>query len=232
LGILLPCLIAGFGWGDWIGGLFIAGFAKAVFIQHATFCINSLAHYWGSFTYSDQRTPRDSYIVSLFTFGEGYHNFHHEFPYDYRNGLLWYHYDPGKWVISTFNKFGWTYNLKRFKPTLFTKGIIQMKQKRIDEEKMKLNWGLSPDKLPLMTIQQFESRVAEGACLILLEEYILDVTKFKNEHPGGKSFINSYLGKDASNAYNGSIYNHSNAARNEAVTLRVARLDLQGSKKQ
>jgi stearoyl-CoA desaturase (delta-9 desaturase) len=51
---------------------------------------------WGTATYSDQRTPRDSYLVSLFTFGEGYHNFHHEFPYDYRNGLLWYHYDPGK----------------------------------------------------------------------------------------------------------------------------------------
>jgi stearoyl-CoA desaturase (delta-9 desaturase) len=90
--------IAGLGWGDWLGGLFIGGFAKAVFIQHATFFINSLAHFWGDFTYSDQRTPRDSYIVSLFTFGEGYHNFHHEFPYDYRNGLRWMHYDPGKFL--------------------------------------------------------------------------------------------------------------------------------------
>jgi stearoyl-CoA desaturase (delta-9 desaturase) len=94
-GLIMPTLIAGFGWGDWLGGLLIAGFTKAVFIQQFTFFINSLAHYWGDATYSDQRTPRDSIFVSLWTWGEGFHNFHHEFPYDYRNGLLWYHYDPG-----------------------------------------------------------------------------------------------------------------------------------------
>jgi stearoyl-CoA desaturase (delta-9 desaturase) len=224
LGIVMPTLIAGLGWGDWLGGLFIGGFAKAVFIQHATFFINSLAHWWGDFTYSDQRTPRDSYLVSLFTFGEGYHNFHHEFPYDYRNGLRWMHYDPGKWLISFLGYFGIAYNLKRFKPDLFEKGVIQMKQKRIDEQKTKYSWGKSVDELPDMSLQQFKSRCAEGAHLIVVDGLVHEVTDFINEHPGGRALIKAYVGKDATLPFNETVYNHSQAARNELANLRVAKL--------
>jgi stearoyl-CoA desaturase (delta-9 desaturase) len=157
-GIIVPTLIVGFGWGDWKGGFFIAGMTKAVLLNHATFCINSLAHMWGTATYSDQRTPRDSYLVSLFTFGEGYHNFHHEFPYDYRNGLLWYHYDPGKWIIRILSFFGLAYNVKRFAPDLFGRGFLQMQQKKLDQQKAKWDWGTPIEKLPFMTLQQFKSR--------------------------------------------------------------------------
>jgi len=75
IGIALPTVISGVFWGDWLGGFFFGAMAKSVFLQHCTFFINSLAHTWGDATYSDQKSPRDSYIVSLFTFGEGYHNF-------------------------------------------------------------------------------------------------------------------------------------------------------------
>ena len=70
-GLLLPAAIAGFGWGDWRGGIFVAALTKAVCLQHSTFFINSLAHIWGDHTFSDQRTPRDNWLVSLVTFGEG-----------------------------------------------------------------------------------------------------------------------------------------------------------------
>lgn len=81
LGFGVPMLIAGYFWDDWKGGLLIGGVLSKVIALHCTFCINSLAHYIGEATYSDQRTPRDSFIAALVTFGEGYHNFHHEFPY-------------------------------------------------------------------------------------------------------------------------------------------------------
>ncbi len=129
LGLILPMCIAGYFWNDWSGGFFYAAMAKSVVLQHCTFFINSLAHTWGDATYSDQKTPRDSYLVSLFTFGEGYHNFHHEFPYDYRNGLSWFHYDPGKWIIRSLHALGLTWNLKRFPSDLFNKGKLTMKQK-------------------------------------------------------------------------------------------------------
>jgi fatty-acid desaturase len=61
-----------------------------VFVHHATFCVNSLAHYVGSHTYADNHTPRDHFVTALVTLGEGYHNFHHEFPQDYRNAIRWF----------------------------------------------------------------------------------------------------------------------------------------------
>jgi stearoyl-CoA desaturase (delta-9 desaturase) len=38
-------------------------------------------------------------VTALVTFGEGYHSFHHRFPFDYRNRIRWYQYDPSKWLI-------------------------------------------------------------------------------------------------------------------------------------
>lgn len=51
------------------------------------FCVNSLAHWLGEQPFDDRRTPRDHFITALVTLGEGYHNFHHEFPSDYRKVL-------------------------------------------------------------------------------------------------------------------------------------------------
>ena len=35
----------------------------------------------------------------MLTFGEGYHSFHHRFPFDYRGSVHWWQYDPNKWLI-------------------------------------------------------------------------------------------------------------------------------------
>ena len=70
-----------------LGGFLIPGVARVVMVQHATFCINSLCHMVGSRPYSTSHTARDSWIAAIFTMGEGYHNYHHEFEWDYRNGV-------------------------------------------------------------------------------------------------------------------------------------------------
>ena len=82
-GIMLPTLICGYGWGDFRGGFFIAGILARVVVMHSTFCINSVAHYMGDITYSTI-SARDNWVTSLITFGEGFHNGHHEFPFDVR----------------------------------------------------------------------------------------------------------------------------------------------------
>lgn len=96
----LPFLIAKFGWNDGFGGLLYAGIIRVFLFQQATNCVNSLAHWLGDQPYADATSPRDHIFTALVTFGEGYHNFHHEFPADYRNGIRWFHYDPTKWFIS------------------------------------------------------------------------------------------------------------------------------------
>jgi stearoyl-CoA desaturase (delta-9 desaturase) len=51
--------------------------------------------------------------MALFTFGEGYHNYHHEFQHDYRNGVKPWQWDPTKWLIWSFSKIGLTSGLRR-----------------------------------------------------------------------------------------------------------------------
>ena len=98
VGLVLPTAIAST-WGDPLGGLFVAGLLRTVVMLQATFCINSLAHLIGTNRYDRRSTARDSLLTSVLTFGEGYHSFHHRFPFDYRSSPTWWHYDPNKWLI-------------------------------------------------------------------------------------------------------------------------------------
>jgi len=184
-----------------------------------------MAHMIGDATYSDQRSPRDSWITSVFTWGEGYHNYHHEFPYDYRNGVKLLSYDPGKWMIAFFAMFGLAYNLKRFPDEVVEKGKIQMQQKVLDRKKEKYFWGLPVDALPTMTMPEFKNQTEQHhAQLIIIDKIVYDVTRFGPTHPAGVKIIQSYIGKDATNAFNGGVYNHSIAARNILDTLSIAKI--------
>ena len=108
--------ILGFAWGGWVsalGAFLIAGVARIVVLQHCTFCINSLCHYMGKRPYSSRCSARDSWLMAIVTFGEGYHNYHHEFQYDYRNGVKPWQIDPTKWMIWTLSKLGLVSKLRR-----------------------------------------------------------------------------------------------------------------------
>jgi len=111
-GFALPMALASL-WGDALGGLIIAGFARVVLNHHCTYMINSVCHYFGSQPYSDKDSSRDSWISALFTYGEGYHNYHHTFPSDYRNGVRAYHWDPTKWLIRVLAWAGHATDLRR-----------------------------------------------------------------------------------------------------------------------
>jgi stearoyl-CoA desaturase (delta-9 desaturase) len=100
-------------WGDAIGTMLVAGWLRIVLQWHATFSINSLTHMFGRRPYSTRTSARDSFWVALVTFGEGYHNFHHRFQIDYRNGVRWYHFDPTKWWIWSMGRLGLTSDLRR-----------------------------------------------------------------------------------------------------------------------
>lgn len=96
----LPLLI-GYFLGDALGCFLLAGVTRTVIVHHSTFLINSFCHLIGKQTYSLGDSSRDSAFVAFLTYGEGFHNFHHRFQYDYRNGVRWYHFDPTKWLIKT-----------------------------------------------------------------------------------------------------------------------------------
>jgi stearoyl-CoA desaturase (delta-9 desaturase) len=106
----------GFLWNGWqgaLGAFLIGGVARVVAVQHSTFFINSACHYFGNRPYSVKCSARDSWFMALFTFGEGYHNYHHEFQYDYRNGVKPWQWDPTKWAIWLLSKLGLVRSLRR-----------------------------------------------------------------------------------------------------------------------
>ena len=106
-------LLLGLMHGDIWGSLLLGGFLRLVVSHHCTFFINSLAHFWGSRPYTTENTARDNGVLALFTWGEGYHNYHHLFQWDYRNGIRWYQWDPTKWLISSLTWVGLARALKR-----------------------------------------------------------------------------------------------------------------------
>jgi stearoyl-CoA desaturase (delta-9 desaturase) len=135
MGFLLPLLI-GYLWGGWtaaLGAFLMAGAARIVFVHHMTFCINSLCHWIGKQPYSSKCTARDSLIMAFFTFGEGYHNFHHEFQYDYRNGVKPWQFDPTKWAIWLLNKSGLVSKLRRVPEEVIVKAQIAERKRRLSE---------------------------------------------------------------------------------------------------
>lgn len=111
----LPALIGALhdGWIGALGGFLIGGVAKVVLVQHSTFFINSACHTIGRQPYSTRCSARDSLVMAVFTFGEGYHNFHHEFQHDYRNGVKPWQWDPTKWMIWLLTKVGLISGLRR-----------------------------------------------------------------------------------------------------------------------
>ncbi|KAI8833937.1 hypothetical protein BC829DRAFT_407534 [Chytridium lagenaria] len=202
--LVLPSLVAGLGWGDYAGGYFYRRF------HHATFC----------------HSPRDHFITALLTLGEGYHNFHHQFPSDYRNAIQWWQYDPTKWSIWVASLFGLTNDLKQFPENEIVKGRVMMQQKKIDEIKKRLDWGVPIETLKVVTFEDVTREIEQTRRpLIIIGDMVYDVTKFMNDHPGGSGFLKSGVGRDMTKAFNGGIYDHSNAARNLMSSMRWAKFE-------
>ena len=221
MGLIFPTIVAGLFWGDWKGGLVYAGILRVFFVQQATFCVNSLAHWLGNQPFDDRNSPRDHIFTALVTLGEGYHNFHHEFPSDYRNAIEWHQYDPTKWCIWTWKQVGLAYDLKQFRYNEIEKGKVQQQQKKLDQKRARLDWGVPLDQLPVLDWDEYIYEVQHGRDLVAVAGVIHDITHFIKDHPGGKSMIRSGIGRDATAMFNGGIYNHSNAAHNLLSTMRV-----------
>ncbi|HTU70751.1 MAG TPA: fatty acid desaturase [Candidatus Baltobacteraceae bacterium] len=91
-GLLL--LLGGWSWVIW------AIFVRLVFTYHATWLVNSAAHFTGYRTYRTMDRSVNSWWVALISWGEGWHNNHHAFPFSARHGLKWFELDCTWWMIK------------------------------------------------------------------------------------------------------------------------------------
>jgi stearoyl-CoA desaturase (Delta-9 desaturase) len=150
MGFFFP-MIVGYFLGSALGGLIVAGALRIIITQQSTFFVNSLSHTLGKRPYEEGITARDSLIVALLTHGEGYHNFHHKFQFDYRNGIRWYHWDPTKWTIQALSWVGLARKLKKISHYEILKARIQNEARRLQQK------GWSNER-----IEQMKDRVLQN----------------------------------------------------------------------
>ena len=107
--------LVGFLFNGMIGGVgcfLLAGLGCTFAVLNSTFFINFVCHLWGQQPHGTSNSSRDSWLVSLVTFAEGYHNYHHMYPTDCRNGPRWHHFDPSKWLIHGLYSLGLATSLR------------------------------------------------------------------------------------------------------------------------
>lgn len=223
MGYLVPALVCEYLDEDFVGGFIWAGCIGTSVQQQLTFCVNSLAHWVGDQPFTAAKSARQSPLaITLFLMGEGYHNYHHEFPTDYRTGIRWYDFDPGKWMISFLSLLGLATNLKRFPQNEINKSILQRKRENLKKEGEAVDWGVPLDELPVWNWEEYEEQTRTGRNLIVIRDAVHDISAFVAEHPGGPALIAGAIGKDATELFEGGVYGHSNAANNLLDNMRIA----------
>lgn len=158
--------ITGWALNDFLGAFIFTWWVRLFALHHSTWFINSLAHTWGDKPFSQEQSAVNNYILSLLTFGEGYHNYHHVFANDYRNGVKWYHFDPTKWAIWSLHKLGLAYDLKWVTEHTINKRLV-IENKQLLMDKLKEIWYVKKDEL--------ENKINE-----LSEEIIDKISQFNH----------------------------------------------------
>ncbi len=148
-GIILPVLLGALT-GHALGAFLIAFCLRTTLVYHTTWCINSFAHTFGQSTYDIDSSAKDYWFTALLTNGEGYHNFHHRFPGDYRNGVRWYDWDPTKWVIRLLSWMGLAHDLIRVSKFRIYSARIQSEKERL--ERIALQKKSEPERLRVMDL--------------------------------------------------------------------------------
>ena len=164
MNLVLPLLL-GVWLGDVIGTVLLVGLLRLVVNHHVTFFINSLAHFWGSRPYTESNSARDNGFLAFLTYGEGYHNFHHIFQADYRNGVRWWQWDPTKWMIGACAQLGLAHNLNRIPDFRIQRALLDTE---FDRARAKLENARDSESLRAMLereYQQFTESVNQWTAL-------------------------------------------------------------------
>lgn len=87
--LLLPTSVPVIFWNeDPIIALFFVYFGRAIVSLNFTWLVNSAAHLYGTRPFDKTIFPVENMVVAFFSVGEGWHNYHHAFPWDYRASEL------------------------------------------------------------------------------------------------------------------------------------------------
>jgi stearoyl-CoA desaturase (delta-9 desaturase) len=104
-------------------------FVSTIAVYHVTYLVNSATHLIGTRRYETKDDSKNSLIVALLTFGEGWHNNHHYYPNSTRQGFFWWEIDITYYVLSFMSMLGLVWDLKTV-----PERILHPKPKRVVEQ--------------------------------------------------------------------------------------------------
>lgn len=113
---VFPAQVAHYGWGEnYWNAMFVAGFLRYVIVLHNTWLVNSAAHLYGDHPYDTASYPAENPVVAFLSGGEGWHSWHHKYPYDYAASEFGFmiQYNAGKAFIDLMCMLGLASNRKR-----------------------------------------------------------------------------------------------------------------------
>jgi len=162
----------------------------------------------------------------------------HAFPHDYRSGPEKTDWDPSKWIIVALAKLGVAWGLRRATIEDIAAARAHMLTNRHDQNAARERVVENKEwTRPTWTEAELEAYIKRrsGACVVLIDGYAVDVTRYLKAHPGGVRLLRDYAfpvegggecskWKEAGWAFNGGVNRHSQAARRRMSQLRVARI--------
>lgn len=111
---IIPTLVPVVWWGeDWYNSFLSQGVIRYINSLNCTWSVNSAAHIWGYKPYDTRIKPSENIVVSLIAIGEGWHNYHHVFPWDYKAAELGTKLNLTTYVLDMFAKIGWAWDMKQ-----------------------------------------------------------------------------------------------------------------------
>ncbi len=102
--------------------MFLWGFClRIVYGLHCTWLINSATHIFGSRRFETSDDSRNSFILAVLTFGEGWHNNHHAHQTSARHGMMWYEFDISWITLKILKSVGLVWGVRLVKPEVLAR---------------------------------------------------------------------------------------------------------------
>lgn len=128
-------------------------FISTTALFHGTACINSLAHLTGARRFKTGDGSRNSFLLSLITLGEGWHNNHHRFQSSSRNGFYWWEVDVTYYGLTLLSWTGLIWGLKPVPQSVLDEG------RSIDRRRAKLSGSMFASDIPPALAKSRDSKV-------------------------------------------------------------------------
>ncbi|XP_076251322.1 acyl-CoA Delta-9 desaturase-like isoform X2 [Rhynchophorus ferrugineus] len=124
--ILIPTWIPWYFFGEEFMYSFVICMARYTLSLNGTWLVNSAAHIWGMKPYDSTIKPTESLSVSIIAFGEGWHNYHHIFPWDYKAAELGnYRVNFTTAFLDLMARIGWATELKTASEDMIKKRVLR-----------------------------------------------------------------------------------------------------------